>query len=106
MARSFAAIGGREQHKFASAPGGRSKLSSCLCCPGDVGGGLRAKLRSEKIILISHPARNQKCIDEDPNDRDQHPNDRERQDELRDRDPSAFEIKIVTPNSPKKNHSM
>jgi hypothetical protein len=60
-------------------------------------GGLRPELYSQEIVLVSHPAWDQECIDEDPNDRDQHPNDGERQDELRDRDPSAFEIKIVTP---------
>jgi hypothetical protein len=60
------------------------------------GGGLGPELHSQEIILVSYPAWDQECIDEDPNDRDQRPHNCKRQDELGDGDAGALEIKIVT----------
>ena len=45
---------------------------------------LRAELRGEQVVLISYPAGDQECIDQDPNDRDHRPDDGERQNQLRD----------------------
>jgi hypothetical protein len=73
-----------------------SARARCPVGAAQAGGGLGPELHSQEVVLISHPAWDQECIDKHPDDRDHHPHNCKRQNELGDGDAGAFEIKIVT----------
>src|SRR5262245_5373795 len=79
---------------------GRSRIESAGQIRSTRKRALGAKLCRQQVVLPSDPTRDQECIDQDPNDRDDQPDDGEAQDELSYRHSGASQIEIVAAEAP------